>query len=176
MLQWHSMPLVLYFAIQRSDHPFCPHCREGARITRIEDDRIINNIITEASICPRPLCENLVVDIHRHLDDCLRTSPLTQNECMFFLLNFSADQLTALCDGNRVFLNERQTFLSHFILEHFIFIEHFLLNDLWIIYLLSLEICKYVELTVISLLLEIILTSSPSSGPTLTVTDSELML
>ena len=121
--------LPCYYEIRESDHPYFPHCREGAGIVRIENDRMINKIIPEASICPRPLCENLAVDIHRHLDDCLRTSPLTQNECMTCMY-------------------ERQTFLSHVILEHFIFIEHFLLNDLWIIYLLSLEICKYVELTV----------------------------
>ena len=101
---------MVYFAIRRSDCPFCPNCREGAGIICIEDDRIINNIITEASTCPTLLCENLVVDIHRHLNDCVRTSPLTHNECMFFLLNFSAHQLTALCDGNRVFENEIQTF------------------------------------------------------------------
>ena len=115
--------------IRESDNPFCPRCREDAGILRICNDRIINNIISQAAICPRPLCENLVVDIHRHLDDCLRTTPLSQNECMFFVTNFSPEQLTALCDGNRTFLEQMQTFLAHIILDHFLFTEQYLLNN-----------------------------------------------
>ena len=121
--------LPCYTSIRESDNPFCPHCREGAGILQIVNDRMINNIISEVSVCPRPLCENLVVDIHRHLDDCLGTTPLTQNECLFYVQYFSAEQLTTLCDGNRTFMEQMQVFLAHVILDHFLFIEQYLLND-----------------------------------------------